>query len=134
MSLRRKLYFSLLYLTLLTALSLCLFSFGASSEESEAAPAASAVSGKTALFLGIDNASYSSDVILVGHIDGDGRTLKLLQIPRDTYTTEGKLNSIFAAACTKALNEGADRNTAFTEGAKSLCAFLLGFTFSLCGL
>ena len=125
MSLRRKLYFSLLYLTLLTALSLCLFSFGASSEESEAAPAASAVSGKTALFLGIDNASYSSDVILVGHIDRDGRTLKLLQIPRDTYTTEGKLNSIFAAACTKALNEGADRNTAFTEGAKSLCSFLL---------
>lgn len=88
--------------------------------------------GHTFLLLGIDNASYSSDVIMLAHIDKDGKNMKLLQIPRDTYAHgNGKINSIFAKAYLQAVKAQKTTEECFAQGAHALAshlALMLGIT------
>ena len=88
--------------------------------------------GHTYLLLGIDNASYSSDVIMLAHIDKDGKQLKLLQIPRDSYAAgHGKINSIFAKAYLEAVKAKKKENECYLAGATALASHLsamLGIT------
>ncbi|MBR2905750.1 MAG: LCP family protein, partial [Lentisphaeria bacterium] len=81
--------------------------------------------GKNFLLLGIDEVSGSSDVIMLSHVDFDQKEIKLLQIPRDSYTAEhGKINSLFAAAYHKALKEGNSQKKSLAQGAKAISTHL----------
>lgn len=81
--------------------------------------------GKNYLLLGVDAVSASSDVILIAHVDEDGSGMKLLQLPRDTYTAQhGKINSIYASANRKAKREGKNEKGATAAGAEALSDFL----------
>jgi len=88
--------------------------------------------GHTYLLLGIDNASHSSDVIMLAHIDKDGQNMKLLQIPRDSYASgHGKINSIFAKAYLGAQKAKKSETECYLLGAKALSSHLstmLGIT------
>lgn len=88
--------------------------------------------GHTFLLLGIDNASHSSDVIMVAHIDKNGENLKLLQIPRDSYAAgHGKINSIFAKVYTEAANAQKSEAECYSLGANALSnhlSLMLGIT------
>ncbi|MBR6768316.1 MAG: LCP family protein [Clostridia bacterium] len=88
--------------------------------------------GHNYLLLGIDNASHSSDVIMLAHINGNGKNLKLLQIPRDSYAAGyGKINSIFAKAYTDAAKAQKSETECYALGAQALSSHLslmLGIT------
>lgn len=76
------------------------------------------------LVLGTDQVSASTDVIFIARLDGE-ENVSLVQIPRDTYTAEhGKLNSLFAKAYHRRVNEGASKDEAKKEAAGELSAFL----------
>ena len=84
-----------------------------------------AAGGKNYLLLGVDAVSSSSDVILIAHVDEEGKGMRLLQLPRDTYTADhGKLNSLYAAAAVQAKKEGKSASDASEAGARALSDFL----------
>jgi len=101
-------------------------------QEEEQEEQTASQNGHTFLLLGIDNASHSSDVIMLAHIDSNGKNLKLLQIPRDSYAgSHGKINSIFARAYTEAAKAKKSESECYTLGAKALASHLstmLGIT------
>ena len=53
----------------------------------------------TVLVAGLDDAAENTDVLMLLRLDPEGRTLSVLQIPRDTYFRsedyEGKINGLF---------------------------------------
>ena len=133
------LYFICLYSLLFPALFFSLFALKAPveaavilDENSDENIEAASQNGHTFLFLGIDNASHSSDVIMLAHIDQDGKDMKLLQIPRDTYAAgHGKINSIFAKAYLEAQKTNASETECHLLAAKALASHLslmLGIT------
>lgn len=107
-------------------LALVLFSFSFSTcffqrSKDNAAPTASSASAKEAVFLlvGVDQASYSSDVMMLVKL-GEG-SLSFLQIPRDSLTASGnRLNATFAAACNRVKNEGGSDKAAYAAGGRAL--------------
>lgn len=124
-------YFSCLYSLLITALLFSFFSLKTPVEASSAAienteeETLASQNGHTFLLLGIDDASHSSDVIMLAHIDSDGKNLKLLQIPRDSYAAgHGKINSIFAKAYTEAAKAQKSEAECCAIGAKATAAHL----------
>lgn len=133
-------YFACLYGLLFPALFFSLFALKTQPEAllpAEATPLEEEIetaspNGHTFLFLGIDNASYSSDVIMLAHIDQDGNKMKLLQIPRDSYAAgHGKINSIFAKAYLEAKKANIPEAECYLVGAKALSSHLslmLGIT------
>ena len=133
-------YFSSLYGLLLLSLFFSLFSLAPLTlQEVSAAPSFAdnsrqtlSTSGSNYLFLGIDNTSHSSDVIMLAHIDQDGKNMKLLQIPRDSYAAGyGKINSIFSKAYVQAKKENRSEYDACLSGADALASHLslmLGIT------
>ncbi len=132
------LYLACLYSLLIPALFFSLFALKTPVEASsevivqEEEQETASQNGHTYLLLGIDNASHSSDVIMLAHIDKDGKNLKLLQIPRDSYAAgHGKINSIFAKAYTEAAKAKKSETECYLRGAKALSSHLstmLGIT------
>ncbi len=120
----RRIFLLLLYLMLFTLLGVSIASLP-EDRTADASETAASYTENTFLLLGIDNVSYSSDVILLAHIDSDGKALKLLQIPRDSYVPAyGKINSVFATHCKKALEAGKTLDESYEEGALALVSFL----------
>lgn len=125
------LYLACLYSLLIPALFFSLFALKTPVEASSEAivqeeeQQTASQNGHTYLLLGIDNASHSSDVIMLAHIDKDGKNLKLLQIPRDSYASgHGKINSIFAKAYLKAQKAKKSETECCLLGAKALASHL----------
>lgn len=135
--------FKILYVVLLSSLLAVALGLAAASFTRREAPSVSVSAPKDALpeegqnflLLGVDEASCSSDVILIARAasDTEGGGLKLLQLPRDSYTaSHGKLNSIFSAACRRARKAGQNESDAFRTAACALSDFLsssLGLAF-----
>lgn len=84
-------------------------------------PTVASMAAKDAVYLlvGVDRASYSSDVIMLVRVENGA--LSILQIPRDSLTKEGsRLNATFAAACNRVKNEGGDDRAAYAAGGRAL--------------
>lgn len=133
------LYFACLYSLLFPALFFSLFALKTpveaaviQAENLDENIETASQNGHTFLCLGIDNASHSSDVIMLAHIDKDGKDMKLLQIPRDTYAAgHGKINSIFAKAYLEAKKANRTETDCCLLAAKALSSHLslmLGIT------
>ena len=97
---------------LLLALSVCL-----SACASKAGERVSADSLDKQLFLvvGFDDAAENTDVIFTLGYDRAGKSISIVQIPRDTYceagTSQNKINQIYATARSR----GLDKNEAMVE-------------------
>ncbi|MCQ2770228.1 MAG: LCP family protein [Clostridia bacterium] len=83
------------------------------------------------LIVGTDVASNSSDVMMIANIDKKEGTLKILQIPRDTYVNgvasgyDGitKLNAVYAREYSKNKSLGYSNNNAKKRSMEALCTF-----------
>lgn len=124
---------SVVAVAVLTALAISAFSLLSSGKSSPAATGtgdsdsgSSECSSETSynfLFLGVDEASSSSDVIMLARFDKTGK-ISVVQIPRDTYVCEmGRINTVFASACAKALSSGLDKRQSLEKGAQAMRDF-----------
>lgn len=83
----------------------------------------------TFLITGIDDALGGSDVIMLAALDPDAGSVRIVQIPRDTYinrpgSENHKINSVYATAVTKAKLQGQSATEAAHTGNRALRAFL----------
>lgn len=83
----------------------------------------------TVLVTGIDSALGGSDVIMLVSLDLTAQNVRVVQIPRDTYIRRGgngshKINSVYAAAASKARKSGASAEEAAHAGNRALRVFL----------
>ena len=77
------------------------------------------------LLIGVDKTSYSSDVIMLCRMRQN--ELSFVQIPRDSLTASGnRLNATFAAAYSRAKNEGKSDREAYLSGGEALSDKLAG--------
>ncbi|MBR2988007.1 MAG: LCP family protein [Clostridia bacterium] len=118
----------LFYISL--SLILTLFGIGITDRTlGESVDTAKVFDDRVYLLVGVDKASYNADVMMLVRLYEGG--LSVLQIPRDSLTSEGKrLNTVFAAACLRAKRRGADDKEAFSEGG-TLLAEQLGEVFGV---
>lgn len=83
----------------------------------------------TFLFTGIDDALGGSDVIMLASLDTEAGSVRVVQLPRDTYinrpgSENHKLNSVYAVAAAKAKLQGQSANSAAHTANRALRAFL----------
>lgn len=83
----------------------------------------------TFLITGIDDALGGSDVIMLAALDPAAGSVRIVQIPRDTYinrpgSENHKINSVYATAVTKARLQGQSATEAAHTGNRALRAFL----------
>lgn len=81
------------------------------------------------LIVGMDDAWSGSDVIMLASLNIDEGSLRILQIPRDTYinrenSKNHKLNSVFASAIAEAHKSGQKDSQAIQTASRALVAFL----------
>lgn len=109
--------FFVLCISFVFAVSLCLSA--ASPDEAQPTVAPEGGSDPVFLLVGVDEASYSSDVIMLVRMKRG--ELSFLQIPRDSLTASGsRLNAVFAAACNRVKNEGGSDKDAYLAGGRAL--------------
>jgi LCP family protein required for cell wall assembly len=92
---------------------------------------ADTISAKQITFLltGIDNALGGSDVMMLASLDTESGSVRVVQIPRDTYinrpdSENHKLNSIYAVAAARAKLQGQSADAAAHTANRALRAFL----------
>lgn len=106
--------------------------FAESSEKTQPTVAENEDLDRIFLLVGVDEASYSSDVMMLVRLKKGA--LSFLQIPRDSLTASGnRLNAVFAAACNRIKNGGGDDKAAYLAGGRALSERLedaLGITVS----
>lgn len=83
----------------------------------------------TFLLTGIDSALGGSDVIMLASLDLETGSVRVLQIPRDTFvnrqgSTSHKINAIYSSAAAKARKTGKSADEAAEAGNRALRAFL----------
>lgn len=83
----------------------------------------------TFLFSGIDDALGGSDVIMLASLDLEAGSVRVVQIPRDTYinrpgSENHKINTVYAVAATKAKLQGQSADQAAHSANRALKAFL----------
>ena len=81
------------------------------------------------LVVGMDDAWSGSDVIMLASLNADEGSLRIVQIPRDTYinrenSQNHKLNSVFANAIAAAHQSGQQGAEAIHTASRSLVSFL----------
>ncbi|MGM9648059.1 MAG: LCP family protein [Eubacteriales bacterium] len=81
------------------------------------------------LITGIDDAWGGSDVIMLASLDTAEGSVRIVQIPRDTYINRSgsgqhKLNSVFATAAAKAKKDGQSTQEATHTASRALVSFL----------
>lgn len=81
------------------------------------------------LLTGIDDAWGGSDVIMLASLDTKAGSVRVVQIPRDTYinrpgSTNHKLNSVYATAAVEAKKSGQSEAEAAHTANRALVAFL----------
>lgn len=81
------------------------------------------------LIVGMDDAWSGSDVIMLASLNADEGSLRIVQIPRDTYinrenSQNHKLNSVFANAIAAAHQSGQQGAEAIHTASRSLVSFL----------
>lgn len=122
---RKILYFSTLFLLLILSLTFFLLAADTSSKngtEESALNVARFTGGRTYLLLGLSEEPYVAETVMLGHLDEDGKGMKLLQLPSDTLTAEGDLGSIFQKG--SALVGATDKKSKIESGATALADFL----------
>lgn len=99
--------------------------------EDAGAEIAGTITAKQVTFLltGIDDALGGSDVMMLASLDTEAGSVRVVQIPRDTYinrpgSQNHKLNSVYAVAVTKAKLQGQTAEEAAHTGNRALRAFL----------
>ncbi len=109
--------FFIAFVLFVFTVSICLFA----DPHEETQPTVADNEGNDPIFLliGVDEASYSSDVMMLVRMKND--ELSFLQIPRDSLTASGnRLNAVFAAACNRVKNEGGGDKDAYLAGGRAL--------------
>lgn len=91
--------------------------------------AAATVAQVNFLLTGIDDAMGGSDVIMLASLDTKAGSIRVVQIPRDTYinrpgSSNHKLNSVYAAAAAEAIRSGQSETQAAHTANRALVAFL----------
>ncbi len=81
------------------------------------------------LVVGMDDAFAGSDVIMLASLDSTEGSLRIVQLPRDTYinrqgSSQHKLNTVFAGAFAQAKKAGQSKEEATHTAARGLVAFL----------
>jgi len=93
--------------------------FASSPDETQPTVAKGEGSDPIFLLVGVDEASYSSDVMMLVRMKRG--ELSFLQIPRDSFVASGnRLNAVFAAACNRVKNEGGSDRDAYLAGGRAL--------------
>ncbi len=83
----------------------------------------------TVLLTGIDDALGGSDVIMLAALDTEAGSVRIVQIPRDTYinrsgSSHHKLNSVYSSAAAEARKQGQTEKEAAHTANRALVAFL----------
>ncbi len=81
------------------------------------------------LITGIDDAWGGSDVIMLASLDTEAGSVRIVQIPRDTYinrsgSSNHKLNSVYATAAAEAKKSGQSESEAEHTASRALVSFL----------
>lgn len=117
----RRLFLISVALFLLVSMGFTAFSHHSSAHQPKTQPtvAENGENERVYLLVGVDEASYSSDVMMLARLSGG--SLSFLQIPRDSLIASGnRLNAVFAAGCNRVKNEGGSDREAYLAGASAL--------------